>query len=209
MSGDKIGLSDVLKHVRATVLIGLSTLPLAFTEPIVREMASKVERPIIFPLSNPTDRSEARPEDLLRWTEGRALVATGSPYAPVRFGERTIPISQCNNVYIFPAVGLAVIASRPFADSVGTRRITDGMMLAAARALAEHSPALKDSSAPLLPALRDIRNVAVEIAFAVAREAARSSLAPGSDSSSADSLRSRILASQWFPSYPTYLPAFG
>src|SRR5205807_1595623 len=115
MSGDKIGLSDVLKHVRATVLIGLSTLPLAFTEPIVREMASKVERPIIFPLSNPTDRSEARPEDLLRWTEGRALVATGSPYAPVRFGERTIPISQCNNVYIFPAVGLAVIASRPFA----------------------------------------------------------------------------------------------
>jgi len=206
---DKIGLSDVINHVRATVLIGLSTVSLAFTEPIVREMASKVERPIIFPLSNPTDRSEACPEDLLRWTEGRAIVATGSPYPPVRFGERTIHISQCNNVYIFPAVGLAVIASRPFADSVGTRRITDSMMLAAARALAEHSPALKDASAPLLPALRDIRNVAVEIAFAVAREAERSSLAPGSDSSSADSLRSRILVSQWFPSYPTYLPAFG
>jgi malate dehydrogenase (oxaloacetate-decarboxylating) len=208
-SDDKIRLSDVIKHVRATVLIGLSTLPLAFTEPIVREMASKIERPIILPLSNPTDRSEARPEDLLRWTEGRALVATGSPYAPVRFGDRTIPISQCNNVYIFPAVGLAVIASRPFADSAGTRRITDGMMLAAARALAEHSPALQDPSAPLLPTLKNIRNVAVEIASAVAREAERSGLAPRSDSSSSDSLRSRILASQWFPAYPTYLPAFG
>ncbi|HEV1995028.1 MAG TPA: oxaloacetate-decarboxylating malate dehydrogenase [Candidatus Acidoferrum sp.] len=208
-SDDKIGLSDVIKHVRATVLIGLSTLPLAFTEPIVREMASKIERPIILPLSNPTDRSEARPEDLLRWTEGRALVATGSPYAPVRFGDRTIPISQCNNVYIFPAVGLAVVASRPFADSAGTRRITDGMMLAAARALAEHSPALRDPSAPLLPTLKNIRNVAVEIACAVAREAQRSGLAPRADSSSSDSLRSRILASQWFPAYPTYLPAFG
>lgn len=208
-SDGKIRLSDVIKHVRTTVLIGLSTLPLAFTEPIVREMASKIERPIILPLSNPTDRSEARPEDLLRWTEGRALVATGSPYAPVRFGDRTIPISQCNNVYIFPAVGLAVVASRLFADSAGTRRITDGMMLAAARALAEHSPALKDPSAPLLPTLKNIRNVAVEIACAVAREAERSGLAPRSDSSSSASLRSRILASQWFPAYPTYLPAFG
>ncbi len=208
-SEDKIGLSDVIKHVRATVLIGLSTLPLAFTEPIVREMASKVERPIIFPLSNPTNRSEACPEDLLRWTDGRAMVATGSPYGPVRLGDRTIPISQCNNVYIFPAVGLAVVASRPFADSAGTRRITDGMMLAAARALAEHSPALKDPSAPLLPALRDIRNVAIEIAFAVAREAERSGVPPRSDSSSFASLRSRILASQWFPAYPTYLPASG
>jgi malate dehydrogenase (oxaloacetate-decarboxylating) len=206
-SDSKLGLSDVIKHVRATVLIGLSTLPLAFTEPIVREMASKIERPIILPLSNPTDRSEARPEDLLRWTEGRALVATGSPYPPVRFGDRTIPISQCNNVYIFPAVGLAMVASRPFADSAETQRISDGMMIAAARKLAEHSPALKDASGPLLPALKDIRNVAVEIAFAVACEAERSSVAPREDSSSSASLRSRILASQWFPAYPTYLPA--
>ncbi len=203
----KIGLFEVIKNVRATVLIGLSTLSLAFTEPIVREMASKVARPIIFPLSNPTACSEARPEDLLRWTDGRALVATGSPYAPVRFGDRSIPISQCNNVYIFPAVGLAVVASRPFADSAGTRRITDSMMIAAARALAEHSPALKDPAAPLLPVLTDIRSVAVEIAFAVAREAERSGLAPRSDGSSSASLRSRILASQWFPAYPTYLPA--
>jgi malate dehydrogenase (oxaloacetate-decarboxylating) len=204
---DKIGLLDVIKHVRATVLIGLSTLPLAFTESLVREMASKVDRPIIFPLSNPTNRSEACPEDLLRWTDGRALVATGSPYPPVRLGDRTIAISQCNNVYIFPAVGLAVVASRPLAGSVGTQRITDAMMVAAARALAEHSPALKDPSAPLLPALKDIRDLAVEIAFAVAREAARSNAVAGSFSSSPESLRSRILASQWFPAYSTYLPA--
>jgi malate dehydrogenase (oxaloacetate-decarboxylating) len=204
-SGGKIGLLEVIKNVRATALIGLSTLANAFTEPIVREMARKVDRPIIFPLSNPTDRSEAHPEDLLRWTEGRALLATGSPYAPVNLGGRAIPISQCNNVYIFPAVGLAVIASRPFADGAGTRRITDAMMIAAARALAENSPALKDPSAPLLPPLKDIRKVAVEIAFAVAQEAERS--AKKSQSDSADSLRARILASQWFPAYPTYAPA--
>jgi malate dehydrogenase (oxaloacetate-decarboxylating) len=206
-SADKIGLFEVIKNVRATVLIGLSTLTNAFTEPMVREMASKVARPIIFPLSNPTEKSEARPEDLLRWTEGRALVATGSPYAPVKIGGRTIPVSQCNNVYIFPAVGLAVIASRPFADAAGTRRITDGMMIAAARALAEQSPALKDASAALLPPLTDIRNVAVEIAYAVAVEAERSGAAAQFDTSSSTSLRERIIASQWFPAYPSYVPA--
>jgi malate dehydrogenase (oxaloacetate-decarboxylating) len=206
-SADKIGLFEVIKNVRATVLIGLSTLTNAFTEPIVREMASKVARPIIFPLSNPTEKSEACPEDLIRWTEGRALVATGSPYAPVKIGDRTIPVSQCNNVYIFPAVGLAVIASRPFADAAGTRRITDGMMIAAARALAEQSPALKDASASLLPPLTDIRNVAVEIAYAVAVEAERSGAAAQFDTSSSASLRERIIASQWFPAYPSYVPA--
>lgn len=202
----KIQLLDVIKNVRATVLIGLSTLPSAFTEPMVREMATKVERPIILPLSNPTDRSEAHPADLFRWTAGRALVATGSPFPPVNFENRSITISQCNNVYIFPAVGLAVVASRPSPDSVGTQRITDGMMIAAARALAEHSPALKDASAPLLPVLKEIRNVAVEIAFAVAREAERSGNAPSLDSAS--SLRSRILACQWSPAYPTFVPVF-
>jgi|CZKC01.1.fsa_nt_gi malate dehydrogenase (oxaloacetate-decarboxylating) len=206
-SGNKIGLFDVIKNVRATVLIGLSTLADAFTEPIVREMAGKVERPIIFPLSNPTDKSEARPEDLLRWTEGRALVATGSPYAPVHFAGRTIAISQCNNVYIFPAVGLAVMASRLFGDGAGTQRVTDAMMLAAARALAEQSPALKDSSAPLLPPLKKIREVAVEIAFAVALEAERLGL--GTQPDSAESLRARILAAQWLPAYPRYVPAAG
>ena len=100
-------------------------------------MARKVERPIIFPLSNPTSRSEANAEDLIRWTDGRALVASGSPFAPVSYGGRKIPIAQCNNIYIFPAMGLGVVAS-------GARRVTESMMLAAARALAANSPALKD-----------------------------------------------------------------
>ena len=199
------GLADVIKNVRATVLIGLSTLGSAFTESIVREMASKVDRPIILPLSNPTDRSEARPADLYRWTDGRALVATGSPFPPVEFGGRTIPISQCNNVYIFPAIGLAVVASRPSSGAIGVRRITDAMMIAAARKLAEHSPALKDVSAPLLPALKDLRSLALEIAFAVAQEAARSGVAPALESP--DALRSQIRASQWTPAYPAYVAA--
>jgi malate dehydrogenase (oxaloacetate-decarboxylating) len=205
-SGDTIGLYDVIKNIRATVLIGLSTVTDAFTEPIVREMASKVTRPIIFPLSNPTEKSEARPEDLIHWTDGRALVATGSPYAPVQFGGRTIPISQCNNVYIFPAVGLAVMASRLSGDGAGTQRVTDSMMIAAARALAEQSPALKDISAPLLPSLKNIRAVAVDIAFAVALEAERSA---SDDAVAKESLRTRIVESQWAPEYPGYIPEIG
>src|SRR5262249_23852904 len=114
----RVGLSEVIGKIDATILIGLSTVGDAFSEAIVREMARKVERPIIFPLSNPTSKSEATAEDLIRWTDGRALVATGSPFAPVNYGGRKIPIAQCNNVYIFPAVGLGIVASR-------ARRVTD------------------------------------------------------------------------------------
>ena len=106
-----IGLADVIGDIEATILIGLSTAGGAFTEAIVREMARKVQRPIIFPLSNPTANSEATADDVMRWTEGRALVATGSPFAPVSYGGRRIPIAQCNNIYIFPAIGLGVVAS--------------------------------------------------------------------------------------------------
>jgi malate dehydrogenase (oxaloacetate-decarboxylating) len=100
-----IGLADVMRNVRATILIGLSTQPGMFTREIVREMANKVERPIIFPLSNPDNRAEAVPADLIQWTNGRALVATGSSLPPVSHGGRTIQIGQCNNFYIFPAMG--------------------------------------------------------------------------------------------------------
>src|SRR6266853_893136 len=141
----KITLGEVIANIEATILIGLSTAAGAFTEPMVREMARKVRRPIIFPLSNPTEKSEAVPADLIRWTEGSALIATGSPFAPVEFGNRRIPIAQCNNVFIFPAVGLGVIAS-------GARRVTDQMLLAAGRALGEQTPALGALDAPLLPA---------------------------------------------------------
>src|SRR6201981_1799512 len=133
-SNGHIGLADVIGKINATTLIGFSTVGGAFSEPIVREMARKVERPIIFPLSNPTSKSEATAEDLIRWTDGRALVASGSPFAPVNYNGRKITIAQCNNVHIFPALGLAVVAS-------GARRVSDTMMQAAARAPAANSPA--------------------------------------------------------------------
>ena len=190
-SDGHIGLAEVIGKIDAGILIGLSTVRGAFSEPIVREMARKVDRPIIFPLSNPTSRSEANGEDLIRWTDGRALVASGSPFAPVSYNGRNIPIAQCNNVYIFPAMGLGVIASR-------ARRVTDSMMLAAARALAENSPVLKHPSASLLPPLTDLRRVAAEIAFAVGVEAQKSGVAPKVNE---DELRQRVIETQWAPDY--------
>jgi malate dehydrogenase (oxaloacetate-decarboxylating) len=193
-SDGHIGLADVIGKIEATVLIGLSTVGGAFSEPIVREMARKVERPIIFPLSNPTSKSEAKAEDLIRWTDGRALVASGSPFAPVTYHGRRIPIAQCNNVYIFPAMGLGVVAS-------GARRVTEPMMLAAARALGANSPALKDPSASLLPPLTDIRRVAADIALAVGIEAQRNGVAP---KLSEEELRRRVHERQWTPAYPNF-----
>jgi malate dehydrogenase (oxaloacetate-decarboxylating) len=190
-SNGHIGLADVIGQIKATILIGLSTVGGAFSEPIVREMARKVERPIIFPLSNPTSKSEAKAEDLIRWTDGRALVASGSPFAPVIYEGREIPIAQCNNVYIFPAIGLGVVAS-------GARRVTEPMMLAAARALGANSPALRDPSASLLPPLPDIRRVAADIAIAVGIEAQRDGVAP---KLSEDELRRRVRETQWTPTY--------
>ncbi len=189
--GGPVGLDGVIARVPATVLIGLSTSTGAFTEPIVREMARKTARPAIFPLSNPTTRSEARPEDLIRWTEGRALVATGSPYPPAVLGGRAWIISQCNNVFIFPAVGLAAVAS-------GARRVSDGMLIAAARRLAELSPALGDPAASLLPPLGELRSVAVEIACAIGEAAQREGLA---SPTTPEELRARVVASQWYPAY--------
>ncbi len=186
-----MGLADVITNVKATVLIGLSTAGGAFTEPIVREMARFVERPIIFPLSNPTAHSEATPADIIRWTEGRALVATGSPFPPVVYQERTIQISQCNNVYIFPAVGLGVGAS-------GATRISDRMMLKAALALSEHSPSSKDANASLFPALRDLRPIAAEMAVTLGMEAQRSGFA---QPSTEQQLCNSVAASQWTPAY--------
>jgi len=190
-SNGHIGLADVIGKINATILIGLSTVEGAFSESIVREMARKVERPIIFPLSNPTSKSEAKAEDLIHWTEGRALVASGSPFAPVNYGGRRIPIAQCNNVYIFPAMGLAVVAS-------GARRVTDAMMLAAARVLGGNSPAVKDPAASLLPSLTDLRRIAAEIAFAVGVEAQKDGVAPPM---SENKLREQIAKTQWTPAY--------
>lgn len=189
--GQVVGLAEVIDRVNATVLIGLSTVPGAFTRPIIEKMASKVERPIIFPLSNPTSRSEAIPADLMKWTQGKALVASGSPFEAVFWQGWRKPIAQCNNVYIFPAIGLALVACK-------ARRVTDTMLIAAAEALGRLSPAITDSSAPLLPELRHAREVAVEIALAVALQAIEDGVAP---SATEEELRDAVLANQWYPDY--------
>lgn len=193
-SSGQIGLAEVIANIDASVLIGLSTVSNSFTEAMIREMARKTQRPIILPLSNPTEKSEGKPADLIRWTDGRGLVATGSPFAPVRYGDRSISIAQCNNVYIFPAVGLGVVTS-------GASRITDSMMQAAARTLAELSPALTDPTASLLPPLTDVRRSAVAIAAAVALEARRIGVTPPT---SEKELASRVREAQWTPQYASH-----
>lgn len=190
-SDGNIGLHTVVEKIKPTILFGLSTVGGAFTEQIVRAMAANVERPIIFPLSNPTDASEATAEDLIRWTEGRALVATGSPFPPVSYDGRQIPISQCNNIYIFPAVSLGVTASR-------ARRVTEEMVRAAGSALANIVSKHKDPFAPLLPPLEQIRSVAVEIAVTVGETAQAAGLAPRT---SQEELRQRVIRAQWTPEY--------
>jgi len=193
-SDGRIGLEEVVREARPTVLIGLSTLKGAFTETMVRNMARWVSRPVILPLSNPTAKSEAIPEDLLKWTDGHAIIATGSPFSPVKFGDTIYPIAQCNNAYIFPALGLGLVAGK-------CRSVTDSMLLAAARALAERSPARQNPHAPLLPSLRELREVALEIALAVAMEGQRKGLAPKMPR---EELWERIRQARWVPEYPVY-----
>jgi malate dehydrogenase (oxaloacetate-decarboxylating) len=190
----QITLTEVIGKVDATTLIGLSTVKGIFSEQIVREMAKKTDRPIIFPLSNPTSRSEAEPSDLIAWTEGRALVATGSPFAPVKYDGKTIEIAQCNNVFIFPAVGLGVVGSR-------AHRVTDKMLLAAAKTLGNHSPALLDPTSSLLPRVKTIREVAFDIAYSVGQKAQEEGLAPKSEP---EALRNKLTESRWFPEYVPY-----
>lgn len=181
---------DVVKNLRPTILVGVSGQGGAFNEEIVREMARHVERPVIFPLSNPTSKSEATPVQLLNWTDGRALIATGSPFPPVNHEGRFIDIGQCNNAFIFPGVGLGVIAS-------GADRVTDAMFSAAARVLSEFSPILRYPDGPLFPALKAVRDVSYRVALAVGAEAVRGGLT----TKSFDSLEQVVLNKMWAPHY--------
>ena len=182
--------SEVVKHVKPTILIGTSAQPGAFTEEIVRDMAKHVDRPIIFPLSNPTSKSEATPIDLFKWTNGRALIATGSPFPPINTEDGVIQIGQCNNSFIFPGVGLGVLAS-------GARRVTDAMFVAAARVLSEFAPALHDTRAPLYPPLEQVRDISFKVALEVAREAQRAGLA----TVTSDELEKTVSERMWKPHY--------
>ncbi|QDV20760.1 NAD-dependent malic enzyme [Gimesia panareensis] len=186
-----VSFADVVRNAKPGVLVGATGQTGAFTEEIIREMASHVEHPVIFPLSNPTSRAEATPADLLDWTNGKAVIATGSPFDPVEYNGVTHIIAQCNNSYIFPAMGLGIRASR-------ARRVTDSMFMAAAFALKEASPALKDPTASLLPSLTIIRDVGREIARAVAKAAIEAGVA---DSLADAEIDERIEETIWKPEY--------
>ena len=188
---EQIGLQEVVTQVHPTILIGSAARAGAFTEAIVREMARHVKQPIIFPLSNPTSKSEAAPEDLIAWTEGRALIATGSPYPEVSYSGQTITIGQCNNMFIFPGMGLGVIAAQ-------ARRVTNQMFIAAARSLSEYSPARQVSTASLYPMVENVREVSRHVALAVGLAAQHSGVA---ERTSQEELERRITAQMWIPHY--------
>ena len=189
-----ISLRDTVENAKITVLVGVSAQAGAFNEDVVRTMVRNTPRPVIFPLSNPTSVSEARPEDLFRWTDGKALVGTGSPFPPVEAEGRTVRISQINNSFIFPGLALGILASR-------ANRVTDGMMMAAAKALARQSPTVSDSAAPLLPRVAESRKVAISVAEAVARQAIGEGVSEFPEHASiSDAIRAYV----WEPVYRPY-----
>ncbi len=190
----EIALLDVIRNARPTALIGVSGQPGVFTESAVREMAAHADRPIILPFSNPVSCSEATPQELLDWTEGRALIGTGSPFPKVSFGGKTIPIDQTNNSYIFPGLALGIIASK-------ARHVTDAMILAAAKELARLAPTQTDKQASLLPSLSASRQIGRSIAQAVGRQAIQDGQAQAADEAS---LEREIQANIWEPVYVPY-----
>jgi malate dehydrogenase (oxaloacetate-decarboxylating) len=196
---DKIGLLDVVQNARPTVLIGVSGQAGAFSKPVVRAMAECNKRPIIFPLSNPTSREEATPADIEAWTEGRALIGVGSPFPPIMRDGSRFKVDQTNNSYIFPGVGLGVLA-------VGANRVSDGMFMAAAKALASSSPARDNPKHNLLPPVSALREVAMTVALAVALQAHKEGLVTDV---STDQVDQRIRAKMWTPRYLPYRRAAG
>jgi malate dehydrogenase (oxaloacetate-decarboxylating) len=192
--GDPVTLADVVVNANPTMLIGTSTQSGAFTESIVRHMAATVDRPIIMPLSNPTSKAEAIPEDLIRWTDGRALVATGSPFPPVNHDGRSYTIAQANNALVFPGLGLGVAVVR-------ARRITDAMIAAAADAVATFADPAGPGAA-LLPPVTDLRTVSAAVAMAVAQAAKQQGLA---EQALTDSVK-QIHQAMWRPEYPAFEP---
>jgi len=188
---DRIGLADVVRNAKPTVLIGVSGQPGAFPESVVRDMAAHVQRPVIFPLSNPTSRAEAKPADVMAWTEGRAVVGAGSPFPPLTRNGVSMRVDQTNNSYVFPGIGLAAIA-------VQARRISDGMLMAAARALADVSPARLNPNANLLPPVSELRDVSLRVAQAVAMQARREGLTEPMD---AGDMYRMIRETMWTPAY--------
>lgn len=189
-----VSLQNVVDLARPTILIGVSGQAGIFTKSIVDSMMRYQTQPIILPLSNPTSQVEALPADLLRWSFGGAMIATGSPFEPVSLGDRNVNIAQCNNSYIFPGIGLGVIAAK-------ASRITENMLLAASRALAYLSPVMQNPNGALLPPLDEIRDVSKAIARAVIKQAILDDVAvPIPD----DLIDERIESNFWYPEYREY-----
>ena len=169
-SGDYPSLLDVMNCAKPDVLIGVSGQPGLFTEQVIRAMKQNCELPIIFPLSNPSRQVEARPEQVIEWTDGEVVIATGSPFKPVEYKGRVFAIAQCNNAYIFPGIGLGVVAAK-------AKLISDEMLMAASNALADASPMVNTGEGALLPPLEAIAQISRDIAFAVAKVAMAQGLA--------------------------------
>jgi malate dehydrogenase (oxaloacetate-decarboxylating) len=186
----KITLDEVVRNGKITVLIGVAGKAGMFTEEAIRAMAKNTERPVIFPLSNPTSKSEAAPEDLMRWTNGKALIGTGSPFAPVKAGDREVCIDQTNNSYVFPGLALGIVAAR-------ARRVSDAMIMTAAQALARLSPVEKNRNGSLLPPMAESRAISKVIAAAVARQA----IAEGLSDLRESEVDAAIAAHVWEPVY--------
>jgi len=191
-AGKTISLADAVGALEPTALVGVTGKPGTFDEALVKQMASRVQTPIIFPLSNPTANSEATPDQLLRWTDGRALVATGSPFEPVQMRDRRIPIGQCNNAFIFPGVGLGLIVTQ-------AREVPDDVFRVAARTLAQFDKRPEGYETSLFPDLRDVRDISERIAQEVAQTIIDLKLA---GTSPTDNLIGRIRQAMWSPAYP-------
>ncbi|GAA0636998.1 NAD-dependent malic enzyme [Halomonas beimenensis] len=191
---DGQSLREVVKRIKPTVLLGVCGQKGIFTEEVIRTMHEGCASPLVMPLSNPTSRAEAVPEDVIRWTDGQAMVATGSPFQPVEYQGRRYPIAQCNNAYIFPGIGLGVVAS-------GAKRVTDAMLMSASRALAREAPVAKTGQGAVLPALSDIRELSKAIAFEVAAQAQQEGVALQTDG---PTLRAAIERNFWTPVYRRY-----
>lgn len=195
-AGSPRDLLSVVRVLKPTVLVGASGVPGLFTEEVVREMARHVERPLIFPLSNPTANAEAVPQDLVRWTEGRALVATGSPFGMVEWQGKRVRVSQGNNAFVFPGIGLGVLIAE-------AREVTDAMFAAAAETLAGLVPDADLAEGLVFPPMRDLRRLTAQVAEAVVREARDSGLGrPVSDGE----IPTAVAAAMWEPVYPELVP---
>jgi malate dehydrogenase (oxaloacetate-decarboxylating) len=192
---ENIDLMTVVKTVKPNILIGCSTKPGSFTKEILQEMAKHVDRPIVFPLSNPTRLHEAQPKDINDWTDGKALIATGSPFPPVTYNGKTYEVAECNNALVYPGIGLGCVLSR--AD-----RLSEGMIVVAAQGLAELSPALEDPDKALLPDIKDVRATSVNVAMKVIQQSVKERLNRVKDiPEKEEDLKAWIEEQMWKPEY--------